>query len=123
MKLLILTLLFSFSTFANDTIIIAADNNEATIGFSDSSFSHNPDKTFCYVGSMTEVCEAVYYAAYGMQSRYSGGDHDTIEIKSCGIKEVGGNWESERNEVFVEVNYKLTDDYGGNIDVSKKINE
>lgn len=124
MKLLaILTLILSFQAYATETIIIGASNNSPSIGFSDSSFSHNPDKTFCYKGSMQDVCGLIYSAAYDMQARYSGGDHDTIKILKCGIKEVGGNWESERNEIFVEVSYKLTDDYGGNLDLTKRIEE
>jgi len=121
MKLIYILTLFSLSAFANDTIIIGASNNETSIGFTDSSFSYNPNKSFCFIGSMSEVCDQVYYDAYKMQSSYASGAHDTIEIKACGIKEVGDNWESDRNEIFVEVKYKLTDDYGGDIDVTKKI--
>lgn len=119
----ILFFLLSLNSFAGETIIVGASDNSPSGGFSDSSFSHNPDKKFCYIGSIQDVCDLIYKSAFDMQASYAGGDHDNIQIKKCEVKEVGGYWESVRNEIFVEVSYKLTDDYGGNIDVTKKIEE
>lgn len=89
-----------------------------SIGFSDSSFSYsekNPQlnsTAFCFVGDINAVCDAINSAAADMIKEYESGAHDLIEVLSC---EVGQH--------SVSAHYLLTDDYDGNLDVTREISD
>jgi hypothetical protein len=86
---------------------------EVSLGFRDSSFDGD-EKTFCYVGRATDVCRLVDAAAGQMQGEYSSGAHDTIAIQGCAVSGTGA-------DAKVDVRYRLTDDYGGDLSVAKTI--
>ena len=89
------------------------------LGFSESSFdySSNPEETpdnkaICYAGSINNVCLEIRKAAEFMQKKFQEGEHDTMNLKSCLIKDTA-----------VAVSYRLTDDYGGDISIDRQITQ
>lgn len=80
-----------------------------SVGFHDSTFDDD-DKSFCYVGTVADVCPIVSAYAAGMQKQFSGGAHDTMDLKSCAA---AGN--------VVTATYALSDDYGGDKSVTTTI--
>jgi len=82
---------------------------DVSLGFRDSSFDGD-EKAFCYVGRVADVCGLVHAYAFQMGADYGGGAHDTIAIQSCAA-----------NGDEVDVRYRLTDDYGGDVSKAKTI--
>ncbi len=87
-----------------------------TVGFADSSFDYSvftpASRSFCYLGRLESVCRLIKRAANEMVEAYKGGDHDTIELKSCEIKALA-----------VQVQYTLHDDWGGYFEVDRTISK
>jgi hypothetical protein len=86
---------------------------DVSLGFRDSSFDGD-EKSFCFVGRARDVCGLVGDAAAKMQGEYSSGAHDTIHVQSCAVSDSGA-------DAKVDLRYRLTDDYGGDLSVAKTI--
>lgn len=114
---------------SNTTIITATatiengkPRSEITFGFHDSSFDYSdttPDldsRTMCFKGDIGGTCAIIERYAAGMQSAYGNGGHDTMTMTSCNVVA------SEAGR-FVDARYVLSDDYGGDLDVTRQIRE
>lgn len=123
-SLTLLVLLGSISVYANKTLVITNDSDlGAIIGFSDSSFNYDlndtkKERSFCFVGNVNEVCAQIKQAAFDMNARYYQGSHDRIEIQSCEVRSLG---DYEYGSDFVDTAYELSDDYGSEFSVSRRI--
>lgn len=84
-----------------------------SLGFADSSFDGNT-KSFCYVGAPTGVCAQVKAYEAAMNGAYGSGAHDTITVAGCTSTTKDG-------ATTITVQYNLSDDYGGDVDVTKEI--
>lgn len=80
-----------------------------TLGFHDSTFDSDT-KAFCYVGSAADLCGIVASYAAEMNAQYTSGAHDTMDLGSC---TVAGD--------TATASYHLSDDYGGDQDVTASI--
>lgn len=89
---------------------------DVTYGFRDSSFDYGtgPEDwkatSFCWNGSPLGVCGEIERAFGAMQLAYGQGAHDTAELASCAVE---GD--------VVHAAYNLSDDYGGDLDVTRAI--
>ena len=129
----ILTLFYAASAMAGDkiqvspTVIISAvqsDRSKAPqirYGFFDSTFDYTEqngltpqNKSMCYVGRASDVCVIIRMVEQEMKAIYRAGAHDNIDILSC---------ELNAEDNVTTVKYRLTDDYGGDMKVTRKISE
>ncbi|EQC44900.1 hypothetical protein [Bacteriovorax sp. Seq25_V] len=121
--ILALACLISLSSLAKDTFIITSDETFGPIiGFSDSSFNYKESdsvrsREFCFYGNINEVCSQIEEAAFLKSAMYGQGNHDDMKLLSCEV--VGG--EDEYSPEFVRTSYNLSDDYGSDFDVTRKI--
>ncbi len=121
--ILVLASLVTLSSMASSTLIITSDNTFGpVIGFSDSSFNYKDtdavrDRKFCFYGSINDVCPQIADAAFNKSMMYGQGNHDNMKLLSCEV--VGG--EDEYSPEFVQVSYNLSDDYGSDFNVERRI--
>jgi hypothetical protein len=85
----------------------------ASVGFYDSSFD-TPTKAFCYTGQARSVCSAIEKHAQAMHEQYAEGAHDDMGLESCTVSD------GEFGQI-VTAKYQLSDDWGGNLDVTRTI--
>lgn len=106
----------SYSYAGIDTKVItgyiAGNKANIVIGFQDSSFSYDPNQTFCFIGRVSDVCKIVKASELKMGAEYSQGAHDYMIVKSCEIVDP----DPERIPAVVKTVYSLRDDYTGGID-------
>lgn len=125
MKTLLLLALFSTSLLAQakyDVLIITSDNTFGpVIGFTDSSFNYKEndsvkERKFCYSGNISKVCKKIEDFAYNMSMEYGQGNHDNMKMISCET-----TYGDHGSDEFVTASYELSDDYGSEFTVTRKI--
>lgn len=102
--------------------VIVSDSRGSSIGFRDSSFNYRSEDEldsvkFCFLGHSNQICSHISQMVFKMNAQYSGGAHDRIELKSCEV--VVGDY--HRDQEYVETSYVLSDDYGSEFNVNRKI--
>lgn len=87
-------------------------------GFHDSAFDYDErkdlmprNKSICFVGPATDVCNQIKSFERSMNSGYRSGAHDSIRVYSCKMKTAD----------TIETSYQLISDYGDDLRVERTI--
>lgn len=136
--LLILGLCLSFSAFSHDAkVIVSHSDRGISLGFVDSSFyyPHSDEMTdeeievalkktkFCYEGQAQFVCGHIGEQVYKINSRYSQGAHDRLDLLSCVLEEQSRDGYHSEGSPMIVVQYTLSDDYNSTLGVKREINK
>ena len=94
--------------------------SEVSVGFSESSFDYDnqnqgglrpENKSMCYIGEAAKVCDQIRAFEGRTNLQYTRGAHDNITVQKCDV--------TDQNTV--QTTYLLTDDYGGDMSISREI--